>query len=128
MLKLTGSHTHVREPWWGVGEVGVSVWVESGGLRGVHGHLHGRRGCAVLPLAPVLDLVHPAYSPAAQFRVLVAVPPAVDGPLYQSSLLLQDWVELRKRPADCVALGLVLQSVALVLLLVDVGAGVDTVC
>lgn len=72
-------------------------------------------------------LGHTAYTPAAQSGILVAVPPAVDCSLDQASLAAQRWVELCKRPADGVALRLVLQTVSSVLVLRAACARVDAV-
>lgn len=58
---------------------------------------------------------------------MVAVAPAVDGALNEAALFAQVGVELCQRPADGVALALVMQSIALVLVLATAGARIDAV-
>ena len=58
---------------------------------------------------------------------MIAVAPAVDGSLNQATLAAQTRVQLRKCPANGVALGFVMQSVALVLVLVAASTGVNAV-
>lgn len=87
-----------------------------GEVRGVLGD-----GLAVVGLRHALD------ASAAEAGVLVRVPPAVDGALYEATLAAQTRVELRERPSDGVALGLVHEPVAAVLVLGAAGARVDAV-
>lgn len=63
----------------------------------------------------IVHLGHAADSPGTQPRVLVAIPPAVDCSLNETPLSAQRWVELCQCPADGVALRLVLETVAPVL-------------
>lgn len=76
---------------------------------------------------PCGHLCHPSDTTTPQSGVLVAVAPAVDRSLDEAALSPQARVELRQRPADCVALSLVVQAIALVLVLSAARAGVDTV-
>ena len=57
----------------------------------------------------------PSDSPASQPEVLVAVPPAVHGPLNEATLRPQTRIELRQGPPNCIALGLIVQTVSFVL-------------
>lgn len=75
----------------------------------------------------IVHLRHTPHASASQTRVLVAVAPAVDCPLDEASLATQARVQLRERPAHSVALRLVLQSVATVLILGTACAGVHAV-
>lgn len=73
---------------------------------------------------------HLRHSPDAttpQSRVLVAVSPTVDSTLNESALASQAGVKLRQRPAHCVALSLVVETVALVGILCAACARVNTV-
>ena len=76
---------------------------------------------------PVVDLGHTPHSPTPQTRVLVAVSPAVNRALNQPTLAAQAGVQLGERPANCVALSLVVKAVSLVLILVTARAGVYAV-
>lgn len=64
----------------------------------------------------VVHLGHAADSPGTQPGVLVAIPPAVDCSLDETSLAAQGRVELSQCPADSVALRFVLKTVAPVLI------------
>ena len=55
-------------------------------------HVWGVRG--VLNCLAVVDLGHPSDAPTSQPRVLVTVPPAVDGPLDQATLSTEARVQL----------------------------------
>ena len=88
-------------------------------------HVWGVR--RVLNGLTVVDLGHPPDAPASQPRVLVAVPPAVDGPLDQASLSTKARVQLGQRPANRVALSLVHQPVAAVLVFAAACPGVHAV-
>lgn len=72
-------------------------------------------------------LGHSAHATTPQSRILVAVPPAVDGALNETTLSAQAGVELCKSPANSVALSLVVETVTLVLVLGTAGAWVYTV-
>jgi hypothetical protein len=65
----------------------------------------------------IVHLGHATDPSTSQSWVLVAVAPAVDCALDQSSLSAQAGVELRQGPSDRVALRLVLQPIAAVLVL-----------
>jgi hypothetical protein len=67
----------------------------------------GRRLAGGRGLSAAVDLGHTTDSAASEARVLVAVTPAVDGPLDETSLSAKGRVELCKSPADTVAVGLV---------------------
>ena len=102
---------------------GTGGWDRRGtaGRRHVGGMRAGRHRLAVVHLG------HAADASTPQPRVLVAVAPAVHGPLDQASLAPERRVQLRERPSDRVALGLVLQTVAAVLVLRAAGARIDAV-
>jgi hypothetical protein len=72
---------------------------------------HSRNGLSAI------DLGHAAHTTTAQSGVLVTVAPAVDGALDETPLASQGGVKLCKGPAYGVALGLVDESVAAVLIL-----------
>ena len=55
----------------------------------------GRRHVVGLNRLAVVHLGHPTHSSTPQSRVLVAVPPAVDSSLDESTLTAQAWVQLR---------------------------------
>lgn len=74
-----------------------------------------------------VHLGHTSNTSASQPGVLVAISPAVDSSLDQAALAAQGRVQLGECPAHRVALGLVLQAVASVLVLGAARAGVDTV-
>lgn len=65
----------------------------------------------------VIHLGHAADSPGTQPGVLVAIPPAVDCSLNKTSLASQRRVQLCQCPTDGVALRLILETVAPVLIL-----------
>jgi hypothetical protein len=74
--------------------------------------------------------VHLRLSPHAttpQSRILVAVTPAVNGPLNQAALASQAGVQLRERPTDGIAFSLVMQTVSLVLIFAAACTRVDAV-
>lgn len=75
----------------------------------------------------VVHLGHPSHSSAPEARVLVAVAPAVNGSLDQTSLATETRVELCQGPADRIAFRLVVETVTFVRLLVAACARVDTV-
>jgi hypothetical protein len=83
--------------------------------------------CRTLQRFASVDLRHAAHSSASKSWVLVAVSPAVHRALDQSTLASQAWVELCKRPADCVTLRLVHQAVTAVLVFRTAGARVHAV-
>lgn len=74
-----------------------------------------------------IDLGHAAHTTTAQSGVLVTVAPAVDGALDETALASQGGVELCEGPAYGVALGLVDESVAAVLVLAAACARVHAV-
>lgn len=76
---------------------------------------------------PVVDLGHPPDASASQARVLVAVAPAVDRALDETSFASKARVQFSQRPADRVAFCLVDKTVSSVLLLAAAGTGVDAV-
>lgn len=78
-------------------------------------------------LLSAVHLCHSSHTSAAEPRILVAVAPTVNGSLDQASLASERDVELRKRPADAVAISLVHETVATVLVLGTASSGVDTV-
>lgn len=72
-------------------------------------------------------LCHSPHATASQSGVLVAVAPAVDCALNQTSLAPQTRVQLCQRPTDCIALCLVMQTIALVRVFSAACTRVDTV-
>lgn len=70
---------------------------------------------------------HPSNPPTSQSRVLIAVSPAVDGPLNESPFLSEVGVELSESPAHGVAFTFVMQAIALVLIPPDTRSGIHTV-
>lgn len=76
---------------------------------------------------PVLNLGLSSHSPAPEPLVLIAVPPAIDRPLYQPSLSSQATIQLCKSPADGVAFCLIVQSVSFVALLSTASPRINTV-
>lgn len=66
---------------------------------------------------PVIDFGHPPHPPASESGILIAVPPAVHRPLDETALATQARVELGQCPSNCIALALIVQAVALVLIL-----------
>jgi hypothetical protein len=122
MVHLGSAHAHALLLW----RCGHAGWIgtprRSGATWSSHvGAMRLRNSLAVVHLG------HSSDSSAPKPRVLVAVPPAVDGPLDQPALASQARVQLRKGPAYGVALGLVVQTVSLVLILVATRSWVDTV-
>lgn len=91
--------------------------------------LHGHLGlfCILVDELARVDLGHAPHATRAQSRVLVAVAPAVDGALDEAALGAQTGVELCQGPADRVALALVDEPVAAVLILAAAGARVHAV-
>jgi hypothetical protein len=75
----------------------------------------------------VSHLRHSPHSTTAQPRILVAVAPAVDGALDEAALSSQARIQLCEGPTHGVALGLVVQAVALVLVFGTACSGVDAV-
>lgn len=123
VVQLRTAHSHIRRP---------GTWSPSNAssVRDTRGRSAGPRHVASmlrLYCFPVVDLGHPSHSPTPQTRVLIAVPPAVNRALDQATLAAQAWVQLSERPADRVALSLVVQTISLILILVAAGARIDTV-
>jgi hypothetical protein len=77
-------------------------------------------------LAPV-QFGHPPHASASKSRILVAVPPAVDGSLNESTFPSQRGIQIRKSPTDGVALRLINKSIAFVLVLAAASPRIDTV-
>lgn len=78
---------------------------------------HGRRVGGDLSLLSVVHLSQASHATAPKFRVRVAVAPAVHGSLDQASLATKRHVEMGQSPANPVAVRLVHQTVAPVLIL-----------
>lgn len=74
-----------------------------------------------------INLSHTANPSAAQSRVLIAVAPAIDSTLDQSTLSPQRGIQLGQRPADSVAFCLVDQSVPAILVFTAAGPRVHAV-
>jgi hypothetical protein len=84
------------------------------------------RGLRREALTPV-QLGHSPHASAPKSRILVAVPPAVDGSLNESTLPSQRGIQISKSPTDGVALRLINKSIALVLVLAAASPRIDTV-
>lgn len=80
-----------------------------------------------LNLFALVHLCHAANSSAAKSGILVAIAPAVDRSLDKSSLASEGNVELGQSPANTVAVGLIHQAVAAILVLGATCSGVDAV-
>lgn len=78
-------------------------------------------------LLSLVHLCHATDSSTTKSGVLVAVTPAVHGSLDEASLASKGDVKLGQSPANTVAVGLVHQTVAAILVLGATCAGVDTV-
>lgn len=78
-------------------------------------------------MLPLVHLCHATNSSTAKARVLVAVTPAVYCSLDKASLASEGNVQLGQCPANTVAVCLVHQAVAAILILGAACSGVDTV-
>lgn len=76
---------------------------------------------------PGSHLRHASNTPAPQTRILVAVAPTVHCTLNEAALSTKARVELSKCPAYSVALGLIMQAIALVLILGAASTRIDAV-
>lgn len=122
VVHLGPTHAHARLLWW-CGHAGrIGYPGRSGATRARHVGAMRRRDSL-----SVVHLGHSAHASTPQTRVLVAVPPAIDGSLNQPALASQARIQLRKSPAYCVALGLVVQTVSFVLVLVAARTRIDAV-
>jgi hypothetical protein len=75
----------------------------------------------------IVDFSHSSNASASQSRVLVAVSPAVDGSLNQTSLSTKAGVQLSQSPANGIALSLVNQTVSSVLILAATSTRINAV-
>ena len=75
----------------------------------------------------IVDFRHATNTSAAQPGILVGVAPAINGSLNEATLAPQARVELRQRPSNGVALGLVHQPVPTVLVFAAARAWVNAV-
>lgn len=76
---------------------------------------------------PGVDLGHAPDPSTPETRVLIAIPPAVDSPLDQATLLAEVRIELCQGPSDGIALALVVEAIAFVLLLAATRARIHAV-
>jgi hypothetical protein len=76
---------------------------------------------------PAINLSHAAHPPTAQPRILITIAPAVDSALDETALASQGRVELGQGPANGIALSLVDEPVAAVLVLAAACAWVDAI-
>ena len=74
-----------------------------------------------------VDFGHATNASTSEFRILVAVAPAVDGTLDETAFAAQTRIEFRESPADGVAFGFVKQPVPPVLIFAAARSRVDTV-
>lgn len=81
------------------------------------GTSHMRVMPSVLNCLTVIDFGHPPNTSAPQSRILIAVSPAVNGSLNQSSLAAKTGVQLGQSPSNSVAFSFVNQTVSTVLVL-----------
>jgi len=91
------------------------------------GTSHVRVMPSVLNCLTVIDFGHPPNTSAPQSRILVAVSPAVDGSLNQSSLPAKTGVQLGQSPSDSVAFSFVNQTVSAVLVLAATSSGINAI-
>lgn len=75
----------------------------------------------------IADLRHSSDSSTSQSRILIAVAPAVNSSLNQSSLSAKTRVQLCQGPTNGVAFGFIHQSIAAVLILAATSSGVNAV-
>lgn len=120
------SHTHRSRLTWGRSsrEAKDRVWDASACGARRSSYLSGRS--RNLPLSR-LDLCLSPDAPAPEPRVLIAVTPAVNSTLNKAPLSTQTGVQLSQSPTDSIALSLVVQSIALVLILWTASSRVNTI-
>ena len=75
----------------------------------------------------IVDLGHSSDSSTSQSRILVAVAPAVDGSLNQTSFSSQTRVQLSQSPTNSVAFSLVDQAISTVLILTAASSWINAV-
>lgn len=90
------------------------------------GHV-SRAGMRRLYLLSVVHLGHTAHSSASESGILVAVSPAVDRSLNQSSLASKGNIQLGKCPSDSVAVRLIHEAVSAILILGAARPRINTV-
>lgn len=122
VVHLWGTHPHVGLARW----CGQSCRVGYSRCSRATWSSHVGTVCVGLCLS-CRHLRHPPDATTPQARILVAVSPAVDGTLDKPALAPQAGVQLCQRPADGVALRLVVKTVALVRILCAACARVDAV-
>lgn len=88
---------------------------------------HMRGMSSRLNRLPIVNLGHSSDSTTSQSRVLVAVAPTIHSSLDQSSFSTKTWIEFCQGPADCIALSLVHQTIASVLVLATACSWIDAV-
>ena len=72
-------------------------------------------------------LVHPPHTPATQFRVGIAVPPAIDRSLYETTFPAQARIQLGQRPSHRVTFRLIDDPIASVILFRPTGPWIHTI-
>lgn len=122
MVHLGTAHVHRGGSRWGRQASGIGDTRRTGSAWARHVASMGRGlGLAGSHLGHATDATTP------QSWVLVAVSPAVYGALNEATLAAQAWVQLGEGPTDGVTLGLVVQTIALVLVLGTASARVDAI-
>jgi hypothetical protein len=81
----------------------------------------------ILNCFAVAHFCHPSNTSAPQSRVLIAVPPTVNGSLDQTSLAAKTGVQLGQSPSDSVALCFVDQTISTILVLAAASSGVNAI-
>ena len=75
-----------------------------------------------------MHLRHSTHSPTPQSYILIAVSPAVDSALDETTLLSKRRIQLRKSPTNRIALTLIVQAISLILVLSATCSRVHTIC
>lgn len=75
----------------------------------------------------IVDLSHSAHAPAPQSWILIAVSPGINGSLNKTPLTPEARVQFSQGPTDSVALSLVHQAIASVLILAAASTWIDAV-
>lgn len=91
------------------------------------GTSHVRVMPSALNCLAVIDFGHPPNTSAPQSRILVAVSPAVNGSLNQSSLAAKTGVQFGQSPSNSVAFSFVNQTVSAILVLAATSSGINAI-
>lgn len=125
MVKLLSTHptharfAHVSRPAWSHADRCWHPWWSAGAC-------HVRRMRCLSSLSSA-DFCHSSNTSASQSGILITVSPTVDSSLNETSLATKTSVQFGQGPSNCVALSLVNQSIASILVLAAASAWIDTV-